>query len=96
MGALLQTSTYKANINSATTTTLTVVPSTLNRVTVNTPVASATVKVYDATSATGTPIATISCPATLANPFSVDFQVPMNVGITVVTSGATDVTIGWS
>lgn len=81
-------------ITTATSTTVKASAGILHRVTVNTCVTSATIKVYNALSATGTPI-TITCPATVGNPFYIDYDMYFGTGIFVVTSGATDVTVGY-
>lgn len=78
-----------------TTATDTVVKSgagTLHAVNVNTCVSGATVKIYNATSAIGTPI-TITCPANTAGMPTFIYDAYFGTGITVRTSGATDVTV---
>lgn len=66
----------------------------LHQICVNTIVGAATIKVYNALSATGTPI-TITLPATITgdNPFCLKYDIYFGTGIFVVTSGATDVTV---
>ncbi len=80
-----------------TTATTTIVKSgagLLHTVCVNTCVASATVKLYDALSASGTP-RTITCGATAqAMPCQV-YDTTFSVGLTAVTSGATDVSYSY-
>lgn len=82
-----------AQITTATTTAVKGTPGILKRITVNTAVTAATIKIYNAATATGTPI-TITCPTT-AVPFQLDYDLFFSTAITVVTSGATDVTVGY-
>lgn len=77
-------------ITTATSTTVKGSAGTLHKVIVNTGVAAATIKIYNALSATGTPF-TITCSGTA--PFEITYDTWMSTGIFVVTSGATDVTI---
>lgn len=66
----------------------------LHSVCVNTPIASATIKIYNAITAAGTPL-TLTIPSTVTgeSPFCMKYDVYFSTGITVVTSGATDVTV---
>lgn len=83
-----------AEITTATSTLVKGGPGYLHNVCVNTPVASATIKAYNAVSATGTPF-TITLPSTITgeSPFCMIYDVAFPSGIFVVTSGATDVTV---
>jgi carbohydrate-selective porin OprB len=85
---------YK-NITSATTTTVITGAGWLHGISINTLVASATITIYDNTAASGTKIGTITLPSTItgAAPFSVLYDVAFTNGLTVVTSGATDITV---
>lgn len=83
-----------SQITTATTTNVKASGGILHTVAVNTCVASATIKIYNALTATGTPI-TITCPSTVGNPFVMTYDIFYGTGITVVTSGATDVTIAY-
>jgi hypothetical protein len=60
-------------------------------ITVNKGVASATVTVYDNTAASGNKIATIAAD----NPGNFFYGVRCQKGLTVVTSGANDVTVNY-
>jgi hypothetical protein len=86
-------------IIAAATTAVKATAGTLRRITVTTEVASATIKLFDLASAscTGTPStnpkAVLTLPATIANPFTVEFQQPFTNGICVLTSGATNLTV---
>jgi hypothetical protein len=66
---------------------------TLHRVIVGTPSASATMTLYDNTAASGTVISLMTVPASAQNPFVVEFGTEFNVGLTVVMTGSSDVTI---
>lgn len=88
-----------AMIIAAATTAVKATAGTLRRITVTTEVASATIKLFDLASAscTGTPStnpkAVLTMPATVANPFTVEFQQAFANGICVLTSGATNLTV---
>lgn len=86
--------TLFSQITTATSTTVKGSAGILHRVSINTPIGGATIKIYNAASATGTPI-TITCPATITgeSPFYLDYDIYMSAGIFVVTSGLTDVTV---
>lgn len=81
-------------ITTGTSTTVKGSAGILHQICVNTIVGSATIKAYNALSATGTPI-TITLPATITgdNPFCLKYDIYFGTGIFVVTSGATDVTV---
>lgn len=84
------------NITSATTTVVKTGPGVLHIIAVNTDVASATITVYDNTAASGTKIGTLTCQAsTVGEPKSVTYDAAFLTGLTLVTSGATDVTVTW-
>lgn len=80
-----------ANQTSAATTTIKTGAGLLHAVNVGTCVANATIKFFDNTAGSGTSVAVITCPATVANPFTLIFDRTFATGLTVVTSGATDV-----
>lgn len=86
-------------IIAAATTAVKATAGTLRRITVTTEVVSATIKLFDLASAscTGTPStnpkAVLTLPATVANPFTVEFQQSFANGICVLTSGATNLTV---
>lgn len=93
---VFQYNAYK-NITTATTTVVKGTNGLLHSITVNTEVASATITVYDNTAASGTKIATITLPSTITgiNPFTLVLDVGFTTGLTVVTSGATDLTVAY-
>lgn len=83
----------------AATTAVKATAGTLRRITVTTEVVSSTIKLFDLASAscTGTPStnpkAILTMPATVANPFTLEFQQVFANGICVLTSGATNLTV---
>lgn len=84
-----------ANISTATTMTVKSGSGFLHAITVNTPVASDVIELYDSTTGSGTTIGTISLPSTVGNPFTITFDVTFTTGLTVVTSGAVDLTVSY-
>jgi hypothetical protein len=83
------------NITSATTTTCRTGAGTLVRVIVNKAVLSATITIYDNTAGSGTKIATITFGGSLLSdpPIEAHYECQFATGCTVVTSGATDITV---
>lgn len=81
-------------ITTATTTVVKGTPGILHKVVVNTPTSTAIIKIYNAATATGTPI-TITCSATVTTPFELIYDAYFGTAITVVTTGAAaaDVTV---
>jgi len=78
-----------------TTTTLRTTPGVLHTITFNKPVATGVVTIYDATSATGTPIAIITTPASPL-PVTLTYDIRCETGITIVTSvAAQDITVSF-
>jgi len=65
---------------------------TLWRITLNKPIASSTVTVYDNTAASGTVLATITN-TTDVKPYFLDYGVRFETGLTIVTSGADDLSV---
>lgn len=83
-----------AHITTATTTVVKSGAGLLHRVGVNTPVAAATITVYDNTAGSGTVLAVITTPASPV-PFSLDYDVKVVNGLTLVTVGAQDITVSY-
>jgi hypothetical protein len=82
------------NIATATTTVVKSGAGKLVKIIVNTSVASGVITVYNNTAASGAKIATITMPATLTqNTFELDFHCRFHIGLTIVTSAATDITV---
>jgi hypothetical protein len=79
------------NITSATTNLIGGKDTILMSITVNKGVASATITVYDNTAGSGNKIATIAAD----NPGTFFYGVRCRTGLTVVTSGANDVTVNY-
>jgi hypothetical protein len=80
------------HISTATTTTVKSGIGFLHELDVNTCVSGATVTVYDNTSAVAPVISVITCPASTAGMSPMLHDIAFATGLTVVTSGATDVT----
>lgn len=85
------------NITSATTTVVKDAPGFLHTISINTPVASSVIKVYNNTAGSGTLIGTITLPATLLSqgPMYALLDVWCSTGITIVTTGTSDITISY-
>jgi hypothetical protein len=83
------------NITSATTVTVKSGKGFLHTLTLNSYVASATVTIYDNAAGSGTKIATITLPSTITGlaPQTITYDLAFTTGLTVVTSGATDITV---
>ncbi len=80
------------NIASAGTYVLSTGPATLGTITINT-TAAAAITIYDSTSATGTKIATIAASPVIGSTFV--YNVDCLTGLTIVTAGASDITVGF-
>lgn len=86
------------NISSTATTVVKSGAGTLHTITINKPVASSVITIYDNTAASGTLIATITLPATLLQegPYSAIYDVSFSTGLTIVTAtGASDITASY-
>ncbi|UOF81786.1 pol-like polyprotein [Caudoviricetes sp.] len=81
-----------SNITSAATNTVKSGAGVLWRVTVNKPVASSTITIYDNTAASSTKIATITNTVDV-KPYYLDYGIRFETGLTIVTSDADDVTV---
>lgn len=86
-----------ANMTAQTTTTILAKKGFLHAITVNKPVASGTISLFDNASAgSGTSVGIITTPATATNPFTVFYDVELTNGLTITTAGATqDITISF-
>jgi hypothetical protein len=84
-----------SNIKTAATTTVKSGAGTLHRITVNTLIASATISIFDNTAGSGTTIGKLTLPSTITgvNPFTVEFDLHFATGLTIITSGLTDITV---
>ena len=81
-----------ASITTQTTTTVKSGAGTLHNIIIPTPVANATVKIYDNTAASGNVLLdTITLPASLLSdgPITLNFDASFSTGLTIVTAGAT-------
>lgn len=84
----------KVNMTSGTTLLVKSGAGTLHAIVIGTPVASATIKLYDGLTAVNIfSTLTLGSVITGDQPVALTFDVAFNTGLTVVTSGATDVTI---
>lgn len=84
----------KVNITTGTTTLVKTGKGVLHVVGLNTYVASATIKFYDGITAVNI-FATMTLPSTITGvtPDALEFDLPFTNGLTIVTSGATDITV---
>lgn len=88
------------NITAAATNTLVNRPAKLYKIIVNKPVASSTITIYDSLTASGTKVGTITHPASLSQQYEVfdygtdgEGGLELETGLTIVTSGADDITV---
>lgn len=80
------------DISTATTTTVKTGGGILHNITINTTAAS-TITIYDSLTGTGTKIATIAASPVIGSNFTYD--VSFTTGLTIVTAGASDITVSW-
>lgn len=84
----------KTNITTATTTTPKSGAGIFGGLVINKAVATSTITIYDNTAASGTLIGTITFGATISGePIPLPFNASVTSGITIVTSGAVDLTV---
>lgn len=82
------------NIAGAATTLIKSGAGTLARIIINKPVALSVITLYDALSATGTKIATLTNPLNLLQQqTTLEFNLSFDNGLTIVTSAADDITV---
>lgn len=83
-----------SNITTATTATVKSGKGFFHTLTLNTFIASATITIYDNTTGSGTKIATLTLPSTITGdaPITLTYDIAFATGLTIVTSGATDIT----
>lgn len=78
-----------------TTTVVKTTPGVLHTITFNKPVATGVITVYDAATATGTPVAIITTPASPI-PVTLFYDIRMDVGITITSAtAAQDITVSY-
>lgn len=84
------------NISTATTTVVKSGAGFLHLIVIGKHVASNAITIYDNTAASGTKISTIT-PGTLLTdpPIQATYDVVFSTGLTVVTAGASDITVSW-
>lgn len=82
------------NVVGAATTVVKNGAGLLHRLIINLQVASATITIYDNTAGSGTKVGTITFPAALlgSGPISVEYDLLFATGLTIVTTGALDIT----
>lgn len=85
--------TAYTHISTATTTTVKSGAGWLHAINIGTCVSAATVTVFDNTAGSGTIIAKLTCPAATNGQATFIFDAYFATGLTLVTSGATDVTV---
>lgn len=85
------------NITSATTTTVKSGAGFFKGLVINKGVAAATITIYDNTTNSGTKIGTVTFGGSLLTdpPWTADYNVSFATGLTIVTSGATDITVAY-
>jgi hypothetical protein len=94
--ALNSTFGHYTNVPSAATTVIKSTRGALYAIIVNKAIASDTITIYDNTAASGTKIATVTFPGTLlANQLTLPYFCQFSTGLTVVTSGNSDITVIW-
>lgn len=81
-----------ANIAEAATTTVKSGQGTLWSITLNKPVSGSTITIYDNTAGSSTKIGTITN-TTDVKPYWLKYGIHFETGLTIVTSGADDITV---
>lgn len=86
-----------SHISTATTTTIKSGAGFLHTLVINTTVALGTITIYDNTAGSGTVIAVITNPATLLQmgPLTATYDIAFTTGLTIVTTGAQDLTVAY-
>lgn len=79
------------NITSATTTVVKSIPGEFCRLIVNKPITAGTVTIYDNSAGSGTKIGIITHSG--AVPYELEYGLRFQTGLTIVTSGADDITV---
>ena len=84
------------HMTTGTTTLIKTGPGILHSIVVNTGVASATIEIDDALTHTSPVVGILTCQATtVGQPFTATYDIQFNTGLSITTSGATDITIVW-
>lgn len=94
----VKTQYTSTNITAAapTTTLIATGNGVLHTITLNTPVATSVITVYNNTAASGTKLATITVPAS-PMPVTLTYDMVFGIGLTVVTAtAASDITVSWA
>lgn len=80
------------NIAGAATTVVKAAPGSLFYIVNNKPVSTATITIYDNTAGSGTKIGTITN-STVVTPYFLEYECRFATGLTIITSGADDITV---
>lgn len=80
------------NITTGATTVVKNGGGVLSAININKPIAAATIAIYDGLTAGGVLLGTVTLTADL-KPFRLDFNAAFTVGLTIVTSTTTDLTV---
>lgn len=94
----VKTQYTSTNITAAAPTTTVVATGNgvLHTITLNTPVATSVITVYNNTAASGTKLATITVPAN-PQPVTLTYDMAFGIGLTITTAtAASDITVSWS
>jgi len=84
-----------SHINSNGTTTIKPAPGWLHALTLNNPVATSVITIYDSLSGSGTVIGVITVPSGQGI-VSLPYECSFNVGLTIVmATAASDITVSW-
>jgi hypothetical protein len=83
------------NITGDATTAVKATPGMLHTITLNNPIATETITIYDNTAASGTKIGTITVPAS-PMPVTLTYDIVFTAALTIVTATATsDITVSY-
>lgn len=86
------------NITTAASTLVKTGTGVLHGITINTPVSSSSITIYDGTSASGTKIGTITLGSTINDSgqrMLLEYDVVFGVGLFIVTTGTNDLTVSY-
>lgn len=95
---MIQNQYNSTNITAAapTTTVVATGPGTLHTITLNKPLATSVITVYNNTAASGTVLATITVPAS-PQPATLTYDISFAIGLTITTAtAASDITVSWT
>jgi hypothetical protein len=90
---LLQTSPTSRRVTTATTAVLKYGLGQLHRIVINDPTTGTLMTIYDNTAGSGTIIAIVNLGTKAVSPVSIEYNLPFNNGLTIVSTGTWDATI---